>query len=195
MSVSPSDLEARAINAALEAADYLDRAFASLEREGAACVGFWPHQAALHALTVERIGRRNALNLTQLGWVPDWAESYSGSDDLDPNAWITVGSSPHWPRVVRREPRLSTMGTWPWLSPTGLRKAAASLQLMVWRGVLEQHTEYVEGSGYRLSEGPWESLRTVVRHIPEAETDELTGNRIWRPKNIRPDPPERLREG
>jgi hypothetical protein len=188
---SPDALEVRAINAALEAADFLDLSFARLEREGACAVGHWPHQAALYALTVEEIGKEAASNLVRLSWVPDWAELDRSTDVLDSDQWIVVGEAKHWPRVLQREPTLAHVTSWPFLAPDALRHAATCLELMVRSEVLEAHHVLVGGQSYWLSEWVWDSLRTVTHHVHDAVVDETTGNTVWRGPSDRHDRDDR----
>jgi hypothetical protein len=189
---APGELEIRAIHAALEAADYLDLSNECLEREGAAAVGPWPHQAALRALTIEEIGREAALNLGQLHWVPDWDKSERAADDLDPGEWLVVGDAKHWPRVIHRLP--TVRWGWPWLSPEGLRDAATCLELMLRAEVLELHRRCVGGPEFWLAEWVWDSLRVVAEHVHEAVVDEATGNTVWRGANPPADEGEHVRK-
>jgi hypothetical protein len=176
----PDDLETRAINAALKAANRLDDSFDRVEREGIATIGLWPHQAALYTLAMEEVGKEAARNLANLWWVPDWCELEERAEERDPASWLFVGDVKHWPRVIQRQPTLSAIAVWPWLSPDGLRQAATCLELLIRAEVLERGGTVVGGPWFRLAGWVWDSLRTVAYHVVEGVVDEATGYTVWR---------------
>lgn len=171
--------ESRALRAAFRALDEVERAVA--DGRPAASVPR-PEVVTLRALTVRRLGEQGAWDLVGLGWVAkDVAPSHPGLDDSQ--KWLINRNVTGWPTVMRREATLGGPdGWWPWLSPTRLREAASSFELMIDRGVLDQCGLDVGGPVYELSTWVWTSLREVHYYLSNAAADHagLDSVESWR---------------